>query len=423
MRKCYFISILFLSLTSQIFPQNDNLNVLTDISVYDSVFIWTVTYNGNLWHSSNAGSSWEIDSTGINQIWKIHFTNSNNGYLMADDKIYFSSDAGESWTLSLEPESFNFRDMSFLNDSVGFVVGFDLDSSKVFKTTNSGLNWSVVFDSANADLGVSLGEISILDAQNVWLLRTNVLYKTTNLGETWETIYYSNITVGFTFLEINMFNDSTGMLGENFDSIVSEGRLWETSDGGYSWQIFPSPSFHFGLTDFFFASPNKGWVADWNPDILFTSNGGATWDSLQNHSTLPGAITKFVFVDDLKGWAITRSHILNTANGWQTFTIQGTISGIDEQHLQNPLDFTLFQNYPNPFNPTTKIEYQILELSFVTLKVYDVLGNEVETIVDEEKTAGSYEVVFDGSGLTSGIYFYQFEAGNFVETKKMILLK
>ncbi len=87
------------------------------------------------------------------------------------------------------------------------------------------------------------------------------------------------------------------------------------------------------------------------------------------------------------------------------------------------LDFMLEQNYPNPFNPTTTIKYQIPELSFVTLRVYDVLGNEIATLVNEEKPAGSYELDFSGSELTSGIYFYTLRTGDFVETKKMILLK
>jgi len=83
----------------------------------------------------------------------------------------------------------------------------------------------------------------------------------------------------------------------------------------------------------------------------------------------------------------------------------------------------LFLNYPNPFNPTTAIKYQIPELSFVTLKVYDVLGNEITTLVNEEKPAGLYEVEFNKNGLTSGVYFYQLKSESFVETKKMILLK
>ncbi len=88
-----------------------------------------------------------------------------------------------------------------------------------------------------------------------------------------------------------------------------------------------------------------------------------------------------------------------------------------------PSNYILSQNYPNPFNPYTKIKFQIPELSFVTLKIYDILGNEIATLVSEEKAAGSYEIDFIGRELTSGIYFYRIQASNFVETKKMVLLK
>jgi hypothetical protein len=97
------------------------------------------------------------------------------------------------------------------------------------------------------------------------------------------------------------------------------------------------------------------------------------------------------------------------------------VSANDE--VQLPIKFELFQNYPNPFNPSTTIQYEIPELSLVTLKVYDVLGNEITTLVNEEKPAGNYEVEFDGNGLTSGIYFFRLQAGSFVETKKMLLIK
>jgi hypothetical protein len=95
----------------------------------------------------------------------------------------------------------------------------------------------------------------------------------------------------------------------------------------------------------------------------------------------------------------------------------------DNIHPDKPITFQLLQNYPNPFNPTTTIKYQIPELSFVTLKVYDVLGNEIKTLVNEEKPAGSYEIGFDGTGLPSGVYFYRLQAENFVETKKMVSMK
>jgi len=88
-----------------------------------------------------------------------------------------------------------------------------------------------------------------------------------------------------------------------------------------------------------------------------------------------------------------------------------------------PQDFVLYQNYPNPFNPTTKVSYEIPERDFVSLKVFDVLGNEIATLVDEEKPAGEYEVTVVGNDWTNGIYFYRLKAGSYTKTKKMILLK
>ncbi len=88
-----------------------------------------------------------------------------------------------------------------------------------------------------------------------------------------------------------------------------------------------------------------------------------------------------------------------------------------------PIEFNLSQNYPNPFNPITTIKYKIPELNFVTLKVYDVLGREVTILINEEKPIGSYEVEFNATNLPSGVYFYSLQAGSFVETKKMVLMK
>ena len=95
----------------------------------------------------------------------------------------------------------------------------------------------------------------------------------------------------------------------------------------------------------------------------------------------------------------------------------------DHTQLNTPNSYSLAQNYPNPFNPTTTIKYTLQFSGRVTLKVYDILGKEVATLVNEEKPAGSYSVVFDAGKLASGIYFYKLQAGNFVATRKMILLK
>ena len=96
---------------------------------------------------------------------------------------------------------------------------------------------------------------------------------------------------------------------------------------------------------------------------------------------------------------------------------------LDESFTVQPVEFNLSQNYPNPFNPATMIKYSLPEASRVSLKVYNVIGKEVETLVNDEKPAGTYEVNFDAAQLPSGIYFYQLKTGNFVETKKMVYQK
>jgi hypothetical protein len=112
----------------------------------------------------------------------------------------------------------------------------------------------------------------------------------------------------------------------------------------------------------------------------------------------------------LKAWSIN-------------FGLSSQSVGIQEISGEVPGEFNLLQNYPNPFNPNTSIKYIIDSRQFVNLKVYDLLGREVATLVNEEKLAGSYEVNFDASLLSSGVYFYNLQAGSFVETKKLVLLK
>ena len=91
--------------------------------------------------------------------------------------------------------------------------------------------------------------------------------------------------------------------------------------------------------------------------------------------------------------------------------------------VEMPTEFLLYQNYPNPFNPTTKISWQSPIGSWQTLKIYDLLGNEIATLVDEYKPSGKYEVEFNASNLPSGVYFYTLISNNFMATKKLVLLK
>jgi hypothetical protein len=102
----------------------------------------------------------------------------------------------------------------------------------------------------------------------------------------------------------------------------------------------------------------------------------------------------------------------------------GTIVlGVPDAASSQPLSYRLDQNYPNPFNPRTDIRYEISDVGFVRLAVYDILGREVATLVNERKSPGRYSVTWDASGQASGVYFYKLEAGHFTETKKLVLIR
>ncbi|RPI71044.1 MAG: T9SS C-terminal target domain-containing protein, partial [Ignavibacteriales bacterium] len=120
--------------------------------------------------------------------------------------------------------------------------------------------------------------------------------------------------------------------------------------------------------------------------------------------------------------SITEIHETNNKG----FNVLGAPSIPSDMLTENnilPAEYALYQSYPNPFNPTTTIKYAIPISEIVTIKVYDLLGSEISTLLNEYKSAGTYTLDFNGSSFASGVYFYQIEAGSFVETKKMILMK
>ncbi|MCW9095520.1 MAG: T9SS type A sorting domain-containing protein [Ignavibacteriaceae bacterium] len=192
-------------------------------------------------------------------------------------------------------------------------------------------------------------------------------------------------------------------------------HLFKSTDAGQNWidigsSLPDAPAFSVIVDPL---DENKVFFGN-DITVYASIDAGSTWSEYSNG--LPEA----VFVYDLN--ILASNHKLRVATHG---------NGVYEADLLVPVEtnsiiannFQLYQNYPNPFNPTTKIEFRIADFGFVSLKVYDVLGNEVATLVNEEKPVGEYEVEFNGEGLTSGIYFYKLNAGNYIETKKMILLK
>jgi len=164
-------------------------------------------------------------------------------------------------------------------------------------------------------------------------------------------------------------------------------------------------------------------IRDGNTKIIREVSGGmgmGSQDMFWQHIGL-GNITNVDTVTIL--WPSGNIQTLKNVASNQTIFIDECFVNVENPTATTPSKYELLQNYPNPFNPSTKIKYQIPKSAFVTLKIYDNLGHEIETLVNNEQQAGYYFVDFNGENLSSGIYYYRIQAGDFIDSKKMILIK
>ena len=160
------------------------------------------------------------------------------------------------------------------------------------------------------------------------------------------------------------------------------------------------------------------WFTNYN-NFYYSVDTGRTWQEYDlGVDSIKGL--DIVFTDANHGWLLC-----GNGNIFYTDNNGGIVTGIDEENISNkiPESFVLYQNYPNPFNPTTEIKYALKQREHVLLKVYNISGEEVATLVNKNISAGTYSVSFNGKGLASGAYFYKLTVGNFTQSKKMVLLK
>jgi len=180
----------------------------------------------------------------------------------------------------------------------------------------------------------------------------------------------------------------------------------------YGWYIIDVPSSvpNANFTNVKFIGDNVC-LTTLSNNIYEATNGGATWTAQTSNTS--EVLEAVYFTSLAEGYAVGANN---------TILKFGELSSVENEE-ELPREYSLSQNYPNPFNPSTKIRFAIPQTGFASLKVYDVLENEITILVNEEKPTGEYEVEFSGNGLTSGVYFYQLKAGSFIETKKMVLLR
>jgi len=414
-----------------------------------------------------------IDST---EIGKIHFVSSTEGWISSGKgDLLHTTDAGDNWVVVTpfpDDSVWNSSDpavsMSWVNQTHGWVInsiGPEYGNSYgvvIYQTTDGGNSWQKnVLSTTPGDFGF---QIQFVDINNGWLLMWNfstyvaTFLKTTDGGSNWVPFSGAGI---FYFVDAN---NGWAYYGSGLNGVLPPFKILRTINGGTDWTEQFTDNVNGRYNAIHFSDLNNGWVVGDSGKVLKTTDGGTNWNYVTNSGVNPNERSKSVFFLDANvGWISTKNGlgygiIQHTADGGANWTTQSTplqnqqggngifsIYFIDThngwlsasggkichytettgfaENNHTPEEFLLKQNYPNPFNPSTTIGFSLLKSSFVTLEVYNSLGQKIVTLLNKNMGSGNFNVKFNASNLSSGIYYYKLHAGEFQAVKKMLLLR
>jgi photosystem II stability/assembly factor-like uncharacterized protein len=400
-----------------------------DLFFIDSNTGWIMLDSGRIIRTTNGGTNWSQPyyHQSPYHITKIKFVNSLTGWAVGGESYYNpwcfeysiimkSTNGGINWITQFSDSwGPHFNDLAVVDTNFAFTTTAGTDqycmasTGGLVKTSNGGINWL-----SDPILGLTLTSVYFTNSETGWVSAyavsdvppiKNYIYKTTNKGVNWIRVFKDSIFAFTPSIQRIYFPDlNTGYK-------IYGWKMKKTTNSGLNWTSLDSLN-TYNPADMFFVSSDTGWIIKNN--IKRTNNGGISW-TIQN---APASASKIFFVNANTGWALG-SVLMKTITGGITFINQIT------NHI--PEKFSLYQNYPNPFNPVTKIRFEIPlskgGMGVVLLKIYDITGREIQTLVNEKLNPGSYEVTFDGSNFASGVYFYQLKTSDYINTKKLILLK
>jgi len=393
--------------------------------------------------TTDKGESWRRTIMNDDFI-STYFKDEKNGLMSSGNYIYTTNDGGQTLdTLKTFPYSVGaLTYLSFLDSLTGFI---GMQSKRIYKTTNGGMNWHSTNITGLVDTLGSIQRIFFYDKILGWAVSTRgYILGTYDEGEDW--VVQLNLGIARNFYGIYFYDCSNGWAAGRY--------LYKTSDGGITWENQMNNGI-FMPWDVFFINDSIGFCTESN-NLYKTTNGGTNW----NLDTLVSGFGqgRFTYFDSYN-FFITASKVYRTTDGGTTWEDFPELEGPDwrlklslisinsgflvgemgwivkyfddtvtlnptEQEIENPKDFYLFQNYPNPFNAITVIKYSVPKKSFVNISVYDIRGEKVSQLVNEENERGVYIINFRGNKLSTGVYLYRmFTSSGYSSSKKLILLK
>jgi len=390
--------------------------------------------NGGVYKSTDGGSGWSHTGIKILDVTALG-SNSNSVYFASGPSFGRTDDDGNTWMQMGNVEGHGTR-IFFNNNDIFVCTSFTLE-----KSTDNGNTFNRVLTAQSFDITNVSGNLftttftdtyTSSDGGSTWIyipdmyqnyvgqfafINNHLIAASRNY---WVALSYYSIDAGTTWNSIadTAFTGVTAVhvLGNSLFAANSYGII-KSTDNGINWTYastgFPGSSGAGNVSRII--SYNGVLIAAGTFGVYISTNNGGNWISF-NQGLPTNPWTKDITIKDGFLYAAVFFGSIWKRN-------ISTLSDVETKSNEIPEEFILKQNYPNPFNPTTKISWQSPVGSYQTLKVYDVLGNVVAIMVDEYKPAGSYEVEFDASKLSSGIYFYKLQTTEFSETKKMILIR
>jgi photosystem II stability/assembly factor-like uncharacterized protein len=398
---------------------------LYDVFFFDNTTGWAVgggTDSEIILKSSNGGLSWQIqrESYQFQRLQGVCFTDLQNGWTVGENGVILkTTNGGTNWNEYNSPTNNYLREIQFLSESIGYIVG---ENGTILKySDNSDLIH--VMDPNGGEIIIAGSSYYILwNSQNV--IDVKLEYSTNN-GLNWINIINSIPSTGIYEWSVPITMTTQARI-KIYDII--DPNVFDISDGPFTIQSSKVITV---------ITPNGGEELDggtyyeitWsstdveNVDIEYSINNGASWNLIIDSVQSTG-----VYIWEVPNVLTTQGKIKISDNSLlsiydvsdNSFRINFPVNVDDPNNLK---EFNLFQNFPNPFNPTTKIQFTIPELSFVTLSVYDVLGNLISTLVSDNLSAGNYTFEFGGTDIPSGLYIYKIVTPTFTDAKKMILMK